>query len=109
MTRDLIIIIFSIIAFILVIYFIIRIYACWKISNLYEELKKYELKHAHKECSDIVYLDKYFNVVFFRNSFYIFLSDYCKNKLLKNRHFYIQYALPNISEDIDKEYLSDLF
>lgn len=109
MTRDLLIIIFSIIALILIIYFLIRIYASWKIGRLYEELKKYEVKHLYNKCNDTVYLNKYLDVVFFRNSYYLFLSDYCKNTLLKNRHFYIQYALPNISEDIDKEYLSDLF
>lgn len=109
MTRDLIIIILSIIALILVIYFIIWIYACWKINRLYEELKKYEAKHAYKKCNDIVYLNKYLNVIFFRNTFYSFLSNYSKNKLLENRHYYIQYVLPNISADIDKEYLSDLF
>lgn len=72
MTRDLLIIIFSIIALILIIYFLIRIYASWKIGRLYEELKKYEVKYAFNKCNDFVYLKKYLDVVFFRNSFIFF-------------------------------------
>ncbi len=103
MTRALIFIIFSIIAFI----FIIKIYASRKMEHLYEILYKYQLRHAYKLCSDVTYLKKYLDVVFFRHSFYIFLSPYLRDTRMQYVHFYVSHVFPNTSKKIDSDYSLD--
>ncbi len=103
MTRALIFIIFSIIAFIV----IIKIYASLKIEHLYEILYNYQLRHGYKLCNDITYLKKYLDVVFFRHSFYIFLSPYLRDTKMEGAHFYVSHVFPNISKKIDSDYSLD--
>lgn len=109
MARDLIIIILFIVAFILGIYFIIRIYASQKIAHLYEILYNYQLQHAYHLCSDATYITKYLDVVFFRHSFYNFLSPYLRDTKLSYAHFYMFRIFPNISNEIDKDYSLGFF
>lgn len=105
MTRALIFIIFSIIAFI----FTIKIYASRKMEHLYKILYDCQLRHSYHLCSDVSYLKKYLDVVFFRHSYYIFLSPYLRDTKMEGAHFYVSYLFPNTSKKIDKDYSLDFF
>lgn len=86
----------------LLVLVIIRIYACFKMKKLYDELNLGHVNDAFGYCQ--AYARKYVEVIAFRKRFYPFLSYYLKEVRFKTFHDYCETFYPDFARKIDSLY-----
>lgn len=102
MTQGLLIVTFFFVVMPLICIIITRFYACHTLQKLYDELSMAEIDAAFGMKR--TYVDKYIQVLAFRNSFYVFLSNYLKKDVFSCHHFFCKSILPDFCKEMDSLY-----
>lgn len=102
MTQGLLIVTFFFVVMPLICIIITRIYACHTLQKLYDELDMAEIDAVFGMKR--IYAEKYIQVLAFRNSFYVFLSNYLKTDVFSCHHFFCKSILPDFCSRMDVLY-----